>query len=55
MKADTIMRGPCGAFHNSKYTKYANTGKRIRGSTEIIGLINRGDKILGAVIFCHKL
>ena len=49
------MRGPWGAFHNNKYTKYANTGKSIRGNTEIIGLMNSGDKILGAVIFCHKL
>ena len=27
----------------------------LAGITEIIGLINSGDKIFGAVIFCHKL
>ncbi|ETJ35718.1 Membrane protein-like protein, partial [human gut metagenome] len=38
---ETIIRGPCGAFHNNRYTKYANTGKSgitIRELT-IIGLL----------------
>ena len=41
-----------GAFHNNEdILNMLIQGKSIRGNTEMIGLINSGDKMFGAVIF----
>lgn len=55
MNAETIKRGPCGTFHSDLYTNTASTGNKTRGNTDTNGLINKGDKIFGAVKFCQKL